>query len=111
MRSEAALIPRNAPSTALVTGATKVMTDRLWDASDETSRTDTPSADAIASRMAATTSKRRPSEKFGTHSISFIRDSQSCPPASESALATRASPDFRRRTLRRSAQEDFRRDR
>src|SRR5690349_2726460 len=72
MRPAAAVIPANAASTALSTGAMKVITERLCDASEETSSTETPSTAAIASRMAETISGRRPSEKFGTHSTIFM---------------------------------------
>src|ERR1700693_1434314 len=73
IRSPATRMPAKAASTAVSTGATKVMTERLWDASEETSRTETPSTDAIAVRISSITSGRRPSEKLGTHSTSFIQ--------------------------------------
>src|SRR3982751_117901 len=65
-------MPAKAASTARSTGAMKVMTERLCDASEDTSSTETPSTAAMAERIASTTSGRRPSEKFGTHSTSFI---------------------------------------
>ena len=71
--SAAFAIPAKAASLAVARGATKVTTVRLCEASLETSRMTTPSTAAIASRMAAMTSGRRPSEKFGTHSTRDIR--------------------------------------
>ena len=53
--------------------ATKVMTVRLWLASEQTSRRCTPATrgDRVADRRDDL--GRRPSEKFGTHSMSFMR--------------------------------------
>ena len=68
INSAALAIPANAALAALATGAAKVTTVRLCEGSLETSRMTVPSTAAIASRMAAMTSGRRPSEKFGTHS-------------------------------------------
>src|SRR2546428_7829555 len=50
---------------------TKLTTERLWSGFDSTSRRVTPGVDLIASAIELTTSCRRPSLKFGTHSISF----------------------------------------
>src|SRR5215218_8615390 len=72
MSSRALAMPAYAASTACSTVATNVITDRLCDASDDTSRMRTDSTAAIAERIASTMSGRRPSEKFGTHSTSFI---------------------------------------
>ena len=44
-------MPAKAASAAVATGATKVTTVRLWDASDETSRIVTCGTAAIASRI------------------------------------------------------------
>src|SRR6185503_20851518 len=72
MCSRAERMPAKAASTAVSTGTTKVITVRLCDSSDETSKRCTPFTAAIASRIFATISGRRPSEKFGTHSTSFM---------------------------------------
>src|SRR6266704_4776343 len=50
---------------------TKLMTERLWSGFDSTSRRVTPGVDLIASAIELITSCRRPSLKFGTHSMSF----------------------------------------
>src|SRR5690348_14189506 len=72
MTSRALRIPAKAASTARSTGTTNVITVRLCETSEEESRMATPSTAAIASRIDATTSGRRPSEKFGTHSTRRI---------------------------------------
>src|SRR6266403_361596 len=64
-------IPRNALSTAASGLPTKVTTVRLVVAPGSTSSNDTPSTDAIASVICRIMSGSRPSEKLGTHSISF----------------------------------------
>ena len=73
IRSRAFAMPLKAACTACSRGAAKVTTVRLCDGSDETSSIATPGTAAMASRIAVMTSGRRPSEKFGTHSISFMR--------------------------------------
>src|SRR4051812_9702357 len=75
MSSRALAMPAYAASTACSTAATNVITDLLCEASDDTSRIRTDSTAAMAERIASTTSGRRPSEKFGTHSTSFIENS------------------------------------
>src|SRR6266567_1864604 len=65
------LIPCNAASTATSGSPTKVTTVRFVLAPASTSSNDTPSTDSIASVICRITFWSRPSEKFGTHSISF----------------------------------------
>src|SRR4029079_14065873 len=70
--SAAFLIPRNAASTVVSGSPTKVTTVRLVLAPGSTSSNDTPSTNSIASVICRITFWSRPSEKFGTHSISFF---------------------------------------
>ena len=64
-RPTAAVAARTTDSAA----PAKVTTLRLWVSSREWSSSVTPSIWLIASTISSTTSARRPSEKFGTHSI------------------------------------------
>src|SRR3954447_2772774 len=72
-------MPANAAPTACSMSATNVTTVRLCETSDETSRMDVPFVAAIASTIFATISGRLPSEKFGTHSTSFILERARAP--------------------------------
>ncbi len=69
--SAAFLIPRKAASTAASGLPTKVTTVRFVVAPGSTSSSETPSVDLIASLICLMMFSSRPSEKFGTHSISF----------------------------------------
>src|SRR5206468_11415521 len=71
INSVAILIARNAAATAASGSPTKVTTVRFVLAPGSTSSNDTPSTDSIASVICRITFCSRPSEKFGTHSISF----------------------------------------
>ena len=68
MSSAAALAPLNAPSWIVSFPPVKVTTDLLWSGSISTSSSLTPSTPLIEAAMESTTSLRRPSLKFGTHS-------------------------------------------
>src|SRR5947208_1111145 len=70
--SAAFLIPRNAASTAASGSPTKVTTVRFVLAPGSTSSNETPSTDSIALVICRITFWSRPSENFGTHSISFF---------------------------------------
>src|SRR5262249_40602527 len=59
---------RNAASSTASGSPANVSTLRLWSGSISRSRNVTPGTAAIASSNWSTTSRRRPSEKFGTHS-------------------------------------------
>ena len=63
---------RGAAATASCSPA-NVNTDRLWLASLVRSSRKTPSPASIAAAIRSTTSRRRPSETFGTDSISTSR--------------------------------------
>ena len=64
-RPTAAVAARTTGSAA----PAKVTTLRLWVSSREKSRSVTPSICRTVRTISSTTSARRPSEKFGTHSI------------------------------------------
>src|SRR6266853_4363896 len=73
-------MPRKAASTAASGLPTKFTTVRLVLAPGSTSSRETPSADSIAAVICRMISRSRPSEKLGTHSISFcirVADSKS----------------------------------
>src|SRR2546421_42756 len=72
INSAAFLIPRNAASTAASGFPTKVTTVRFVVAPGSTSSNETPSIDLIAPVICRMILSSRPSEKFGTHSISFF---------------------------------------
>src|SRR5215510_1599610 len=72
INSAAFLIPRNAASTVASGSPTKVTTVRFVLAPGSTSSNETPSTDSIASVICRITLWSRPSEKFGTHSMSFF---------------------------------------
>src|SRR5436190_6921009 len=72
MSSAAFSIARNAAFTAASGFPTNVTTVRFVLAPGSTSSSETPSTDLIASVICRITSTSRPSEKFGTHSISFF---------------------------------------
>src|SRR5207237_7572199 len=72
INSDAFLIARNAASTAASGLPTNVTTVRLVLAPGSTSNSETPSTDSIASVICRITFWSRPSEKFGTHSMSFF---------------------------------------
>src|SRR5881396_3145655 len=65
---------RKAASTAASGLPTKVTTVRFVLAPGSTSSRETPSADSIAAVICRMTSRSRPSEKLGTHSMSFFID-------------------------------------
>src|SRR4051794_34156322 len=68
IRSAAAAIPASRPSTSPSASPTHVNTERLWSASAWTSST--RACRSIAPRIAVRTSRSRPTEKFGTASMS-----------------------------------------
>src|SRR6266496_3293222 len=72
INSAAFLIARNAASTVASGSPTKVTTVRFVLAPGSTSSNETPSTDSIASVICRITFWSRPSEKFGTHSMSFF---------------------------------------
>ena len=69
MVSTAFWAPRKAASATAFLSPMNVITARLWFASISTSRSFVPVTDAIALAIESTTSFRRPSLKFGTHSM------------------------------------------
>ena len=73
-------------------GATKVTTVRLCELSDDTSSSATPSTAAMASVIFLTTSGRRPSEKFGTHSIRRMGLQSSLNPVVADSVVVDAPP-------------------
>ncbi len=72
INSAAFWIPRNAASTAASGVPANVTTVRFVLAPGSTFSSDTPSTDSIAVVICRITSRSRPSEKFGTHSITFF---------------------------------------
>src|ERR1700757_536569 len=70
MSSIALPVPRIAASPTASGSPASVMTHRLWSASISRSSTYTPGTLLIACTIASTLAASRPSEKFGTHSIS-----------------------------------------
>jgi hypothetical protein len=67
---DALAMARNAASTTGSGSPANVTTERLWSGSISRSSSVTPGTAAMLSRIWSTTSRRRPSEKFGTHSTS-----------------------------------------
>src|SRR5258708_31694078 len=100
-------VPSSAASATASGSPASVTTERLWSASISRSSTYTPGTLLIAATMASTFAGSRPSEKFGTHSISrFIASAfyLVVPPSWQAALVfdrgvwavrirTLASPD------------------
>src|SRR6266404_295224 len=72
MSSAAFFIPRQAASITASGLPTNVTTVRFVLAPGSTSSNETPSTDSIASVICRITFWSRPSEKFGTHSMSFF---------------------------------------
>ena len=72
MSAAALRMARNAASSTAPGGPMKVTTVLLVAAPGSTSRSMAPGVPEISAVMASITARSRPSEKFGTHSISFM---------------------------------------